>query len=209
LPPLGTAGCGALALTFARRRSPQADELAAAVGFRHNEGMDDALRPGRAPAAAAAASGSAADARLAGARLLARLLDDAIPIPGTSYRIGIDPLLGLVPGVGDVLGALLSTWLLVIAARLGAPPAVLARMGLNVAIDALAGAIPLAGDVFDAGWKANARNLRLVEGWLERPGPTRRSSGALVAGIALGTLAAVAAILFAAWRLVAWASRAA
>jgi hypothetical protein len=80
-------------------------------------------------------------------------------------------------------------------------------MGLNVAIDALVGVVPLAGDLFDAGWKANARNLRLVEDWLERPAPTRRTSGALVLGIALATLAAVAAILFAAWRLLAWASR--
>ncbi len=169
--------------------------------------MQDALHPGRAPAEASRGRLADADARLARARLLARLLDDAIPIPGTSYRIGIDPLLGLVPGVGDVLGALLSIWLLVTASRLGAPPAVLARMGLNVAIDAVVGAIPLAGDLFDAGWKANARNLRLVEGWLDRPAPTRRASGALVAAIALVTLAAVAAILFAAWRLLAWASR--
>jgi hypothetical protein len=167
--------------------------------------MDDAIRPGRMPSAAR--RGVEADDRLAGARLLARLLDDAIPIPGTSYRIGIDPLIGLVPGIGDILGALLSTWLLVVASRLGAPPPVIARMGLNVAVDALVGAIPFAGDLFDAGWKANVRNLRLIEGWLERPGPTRRASGALVAGIALATLAAVAAILFATWRLLAWAFR--
>lgn len=113
-------------------------------------------------------SGGAPDPRLEAARRLARLLDDAIPIPGTSYRIGIDPLLGLVPGLGDVLGALLSGWLLVLARRLGAPASVLARMGLNIAVDALVGAVPVAGDLFDAGWKANVRNLRLLEGWLER-----------------------------------------
>jgi len=169
--------------------------------------MDDARRPDRAPAAAGAAPADA-DALLARARLLARLLDDAIPIPGTEWRIGIDPLLGLVPGLGDALGAVLSTWLLVVAARLGAPPSVLARMGVNVAIDALAGAIPLAGDLFDAGWKANVRNLRLVEGWLDRPAPTRRTSRALVAAIAVATIAVVAAVLFAAWALVAWALRA-
>ena len=170
---------------------------------------EDAVRRGRASAASGRAPDEAvgADARLEGARLLARLLDDAIPIPGTSYRIGIDPLLGLVPGIGDVLGAVLSSWLLVIASRLGAPPPVLARMGLNVAIDALVGAIPFAGDLFDAGWKANVRNLRLMEEWLERPAPTRRASGALVAVIAVATLAAVAALVFAGWQLVAWALR--
>lgn len=167
--------------------------------------MEDALHPGRAPAAASPGAG---DARLAGARLLARLLDDAIPIPGTSWRIGIDPLLGLVPGAGDLVTALLSTWLLVVAWRLGAPAAVLARMGLNVGIDALAGAVPLLGDLFDAGWKANTRNLRLVEAWLERPAPTRRASGALVAGIVLAVLAVAAVALLVVWWLVAWAARA-
>jgi len=82
---------------------------------------------------------------------------------------------------------------------------VLARIALNIAIEAIVGVVPLAGDLFDFGWKANVRNLRLLEGWLDRPGPTQRASGALVAGIALLTLAAVAAILFATWRLVAWA----
>ncbi len=118
------------------------------------------------------------DARgLALARTLARLLDDAIAIPGTEWRIGIDPLLGLVPGIGDVLGAVLSGWLVVVAARLGAPRAVLARMGLNVAIDAAVGAVPILGDAFDAGWKANSRNLRLLEGWLERSGRAPEPSG--------------------------------
>ena len=167
--------------------------------------MDDAHRRDRATAAGGPRAD--ADARLASARLLARLLDDSIPIPGTSYRIGIDPLIGLVPGIGDVLGALLSTWLVGIASRLGAPPAVIARMGLNIAVEALVGAIPVAGDVFDAGWKANMRNLRLLEGWLERPGQTRRSSRALVAGIVVAVLAGGAAILFATWQLLAWAFR--
>jgi hypothetical protein len=166
--------------------------------------MDAARPPGRSPPNAPAD----ADALLARARLFARLLDDAIPIPGTQWRIGIDPLLGLVPGLGDALGAILSTWLIVVAARLGAPVSVLARMGANVAIDAAAGAIPLAGDLFDAGWKANVRNLRLVETWLDRPSPTRRTSRVVVLGIALGTLAVVAALLFAGWSLLAWALRA-
>jgi hypothetical protein len=148
-----------------------------------------------------------APASLAAARVLARLLDDAIPIPGTEWRIGIDPLLGLVPGIGDVLAAVLSSWLVVIAARLGAPRVVLARMGLNIAIDAVAGVLPILGDAFDVGWKANARNLRLLEGWLERPGPTRESSGAMVALAFVAALVALAAIAFATWQLVAWAAQ--
>jgi hypothetical protein len=166
--------------------------------------MDETRSPGRAPTARAPAD---ADALLARARLLARLLDDAIPIPGTEWRIGIDPLLGLVPGLGDALSAVLSTWLLVVAARLGAPPSVLARMGANVAIDAAVGAIPLAGDLFDAGWKANVRNLRLLETWLDRPVPARRTSRALVLGIALATLAVVALVLLAGGSLLAWTLR--
>jgi hypothetical protein len=144
-------------------------------------------------------------AALESARVLARLLDDAIPIPGTSWRIGIDPLLGLVPGIGDALGAILSTWILVVAARLGVPATVLARMGVNVAIDAIVGVAPFLGDVADFGVKPNARNLRLLDAWLANPGRTRRASRAVVAAIALATGLAVAAIAFAAWRLVAWA----
>lgn len=139
------------------------------------------------------------------ARLLARLLDDAIPIPGTEWRIGIDPLLGLVPGIGDALGAILSSWILVVAARVGVPASVLARMGLNVAVDAIVGVIPFLGDLADFGVKPNARNLRLLDAWLAEPRRTRRASGALVAAIVAATLLVVAAVAFAAWRLVAWA----
>jgi hypothetical protein len=153
--------------------------------------------------------GGAADAHLESARLLARLLDDLVPIPGTSFRIGIDPILGLVPGAGDLIAAALSSWILVAASRLGAPAAVLARMGLNVAVDAVVGAIPFAGDLFDAGWKANVRNLRLLEDWMAKPREARRASGLVVAGIVAATLVAVAAVGWGAWQLLTWAVRAA
>ncbi len=138
--------------------------------------------------------------------MLARLLDDAIPIPGTGWRIGIDPLIGLVPGIGDVLGAVASAWILVVASRLGAPGAVIARMGWNVAIDTVLGTIPVAGDLFDAGWKSNAKNVALLERWLERPGPARRSSAALVAAIAFALLVALAGTVFLLWQVLAWAA---
>lgn len=77
-------------------------------------------------------------------------------------------MIGLVPVAGDIAGVLLSTYIVVQAARLGAGKGLLARMALNVAIEGLAGMVPLAGDVFDAWWKANQRNVRLLEKWLER-----------------------------------------
>jgi hypothetical protein len=142
---------------------------------------------------------------LEGARLLARLLDDAIPIPGTRWRIGIDPLLGLLPGVGDFVGALLSSWLIVVAARMGAPKAIVARMGLNVAVETIVGIVPGLGDLFDAAWKANRRNLALLEAWQARPVATERASLARVAAIVLGVLALAVAVVYGAWRLLAWA----
>jgi hypothetical protein len=143
---------------------------------------------------------------LRSARLVARLLDEAIEIPGTSWRIGIDPLVGLVPGIGDLVGALLSTWILLAGVRLGAPGSLIARMALNVAIDAIVGSVPIAGDLADFAWKANVRNVRLLETWLGRPAPTRRASGAVVAGVALAVVAVLAAVAWALWRIAAWAA---
>jgi hypothetical protein len=159
------------------------------------------------PAGAERRADPAVARQLAFARALARLLDEAFAIPGTSLTIGLDPLVGLVPGIGDLLGAVASTLILGIAARLGAPASLLARMALNVAIDTLVGAVPIAGDLFDAGWKSNVRNVRLLETWLERPRETRRASLAVVVGLAVAAVLATAAVLFAGWRLVAWAAR--
>ena len=100
--------------------------------------------------------------RLERMRFLSRLLDNSILLPG-GYRIGLDPLIGLVPAVGDFLAATLSTWLIYDAARLGISKRTLARMTGNVIMESAIGAVPLLGDLFDAVWKANARNLALVE----------------------------------------------
>lgn len=96
-------------------------------------------------------------------RRLANLLDSAISIPGTRWRIGLDPLIGLIPGAGDAVAAALSIYIVVEAYRLGVRRPILARMLANVAIDFLVGVIPVLGDVFDAVWKCNARNLQLLE----------------------------------------------
>ena len=100
---------------------------------------------------------------IAGVRRMARLLDSALRIPGTGIRVGLDAVIGLVPGLGDAAGAVLSAYVVLLAARVGAPSTVVLRMLGNVAIDALAGAIPLLGDLFDIGWKANSRNVELLD----------------------------------------------
>ena len=122
---------------------------------------------------------------------LAWLLDSSIPIPGTSWRIGLDPLIGLFPVVGDLVGVFLSSYIVREAAALGVPRSILARMVFNVALEGLAGMIPFAGDVFDAAYKANLRNVRLLSAWLERPRETQRASRGMVAGVT----AALAAFL--------------
>jgi hypothetical protein len=99
--------------------------------------------------------------RLARLRRIAWLMDRSIPVG--RFRIGLDPIIGLVPGIGDWLGAAISTWVIYEAIRLGVPIPVLARMGLNVVVEAVVGAVPVLGDLFDATWQANMRNLRLVE----------------------------------------------
>jgi hypothetical protein len=122
---------------------------------------------------------------------LGYLLDNSIRVPGTSFRFGADALIGLVPGLGDAAGSLMSAYIVVQAARLGAPASSLVRMLLNVGIEALVGAIPFAGDLFDAVFKANLRNLALLHRELERPGSTRRSS----TGVVLAVIVALVAIL--------------
>ena len=106
--------------------------------------------------------------RLARLERLARLLDSALPIPGTSLRFGADSVLGLIPGVGDAVALGISLFALNEAWRLGAPPRLIARMMANLAIDAGLGAIPVAGDIFDLLFKSNTRNLRLLIAHLDR-----------------------------------------
>ena len=109
-------------------------------------------------------------------RALTRLLDSAIQIPGTRYRIGLDALVGVVPGIGDVIGAVFSAYIVYQSARLGVSTATLVKMMGNVALDTIVGEVPLLGDVFDAGWKANTRNLALLEGHFDQPAATGRGS---------------------------------
>jgi hypothetical protein len=106
---------------------------------------------------------AAQERRLETTRRVARLLDSALRVPGTSFRFGLDPILGLVPGLGDAIPALFAVATLWQAYQLGIPRVVQARMLFNVAVDASMGLVPGLGDVMDAVWKANTRNLALLE----------------------------------------------
>ncbi|ADO67909.1 DUF4112 domain-containing protein [Stigmatella aurantiaca] len=134
---------------------------------------------------------SADSATLEQVRRLARQLDTSIRLPG-GLRIGWDAVLGLVPAVGDWAGALLSSYIVLQAARLGASREVLLRMVGNVAVEALVGAVPFLGDVFDAAWRANVRNVRLLENHLAAPTATQRASQAWVLGVVLLLVALMA-----------------
>jgi hypothetical protein len=96
-------------------------------------------------------------------RRFARLLDASIRIPGTNRRIGVDPLIGLIPGVGDLVGAGLSGWIVYHAYRLGARRRTIARMLGYIALETTVGTIPIVGDLFDAWFRANQRSVRLLE----------------------------------------------
>jgi uncharacterized protein DUF4112 len=126
-------------------------------------------------------------------RQLARLLDAAVRVPGTNIRFGLDAVLGLIPGAGDIAGGILSTFIIVQAAKLGAPRSVLARMVTNVAVDSIVGVVPILGDLFDVGWKSNLRNIALLERYVERPQATRAASRWAV----IGAVATVAVIVVA------------
>jgi uncharacterized protein DUF4112 len=111
---------------------------------------------------------------------LAYWLDAGIRIPGTNLRFGLDPILGLIPGAGDAAGAVLAGWILVVAIRLGASRATVVRIAGNIALDAAVGAVPLLGDIFDFAWKANLRNVALLERHLTAPDHAERADRSFV-----------------------------
>ncbi len=129
-------------------------------------------------------------------RALARILDSAVRVPGTNIRFGLDALIGLIPGVGDVSGAAMAGYIVLTAARLGVPKTVIGRMVLNVGVDTVVGAIPLLGDLFDVGFRANLRNTALLDRYLAEPEVAKRSSRwvvvAAVTGIVLLALVGIA-----------------
>jgi len=127
--------------------------------------------------------------------LIVKVLDELFRVPGTRWRFGLDPILGLVPGAGDILTAIVGTYGLVVAFQNGAPASIQLRMLMNLLVDAAFGAVPFAGDLFDFAFKSHTRNQRLLQGWLERPRETQRSSRlVLVFSIAVLIASAVGAV---------------
>lgn len=100
---------------------------------------------------------------------LAWLMDNSFRIPGTQIRFGLDGLIGLIPGIGDALGAIISSHILAQAAHMGAPKSLLLKMAFNIGLDAILGVIPVLGDVSDFIWKANQRNVKLLSDYIEQP----------------------------------------
>lgn len=139
---------------------------------------------------------------------LAWLLDNSIRIPIINYRIGLDAIIGLIPGFGDWAGAVISSYIVLQAVRLGAPSLVLRQMVVNVAIEALVGLIPGLGDIFDATFKANARNATLLRRVLTDlpPGQTVRPivGRGVIAGVVIALLAIVIGIGWAGFALISW-----
>lgn len=135
------------------------------------------------------------------AELIAKLLDTAIRIPGTNIYIGLDPLLGLLPGVGDAIASLIGSIILVLAVRLGIPKITFIRMNLNLLINGAVGAIPILGDAFSVWFKSNARNAALLARAVSYPSPAARVSDWI---FVVGSLATTLTFLFAVIAGILW-----
>jgi hypothetical protein len=135
-------------------------------------------------------------------------MDTVFEIPGLGVRFGFDAIIGLIPGIGDLLTSLISLYILAAARRYGVPRATLMRMAFNIGVDTLVGAIPLFGDAFDVYWKANVMNVALLRRHvLATPveqRAARRKDTLFIAGLILGLLALMAVIAVAFWWLILW-----
>ena len=144
--------------------------------------------------------------RLKRMRQLSQLLDGAIVIPGTKQRIGLDPILGLIPGGGDTVSAALSGYIIIEAAQMGLPRQALMQMVANLVIDTVVGSVPVLGDIFDVFSKANLRNMQIVESHAKAPAPSAKTDrlfiGLLVAGLLIFALA-VGGVTVLIWSFVA------
>lgn len=115
--------------------------------------------------------------------LVSRVLDDLVAVPGTSHRIGLDPIVGLIPVVGDAVSGAVGFWLIAEATRFGVPRVVVGRMVLNTAVDLILGAVPLLGDLFDVVSRSNSRNLALFRRHALEPGASTRDDRLILLGL--------------------------
>lgn len=132
---------------------------------------------------------------------LALIMDEIVRVPGTNFRFGLDPLLGLIPGIGDTSSALVSAFALIQAARLGVPKILLARMSLNILINEIIGVVPVVGDAFSFWFKSNARNYQIIKDHSVTPSAAKRSDwifviAVLVVLVAVVCLGLVLSLLF-------------
>jgi hypothetical protein len=158
-------------------------------------------RPTAAPLPRLAAAGHRErSARLAAAErrisAVSHVLDDLVTVPGTQRRVGVEPVLGLIPGAGDVISAAVGVWLIVEATRFKLPAVVVGRMVLNTLIDLIVGVVPILGDLFDFAFKSNTRNVALFRRYAADPTASTREHGLVLLG-------AVVVIVGVAWLLLA------
>jgi hypothetical protein len=137
-------------------------------------------------------------------KAVAKLMDSAFVIPGTNRKIGLDAIIGLIPGIGDAIGALVSGYIVTTAAKLGVSRVVLARMMMNTAIDTVVGIVPFVGDLFDAAWKANVKNAALLERAVLDPGRAKRSSAGVIAALVGGIVLLTVGGIVGTYYLVRW-----
>jgi hypothetical protein len=121
-------------------------------------------------------------------QLLARALDSAIRIPGTRITFGLDSIVGLIPGAGDLASALASGYIVLASARMGVKPSDVARMILNIGVETLLGSVQLVGNIFDVGFRANLRNAALLDLHLAEPEAVKRTSRLAVAAAIGGVI---------------------
>ncbi|MBD0334386.1 MAG: DUF4112 domain-containing protein [Cyanobacteria bacterium Co-bin13] len=148
--------------------------------------------------------GSPAPTRIARLRNLSYWLDSAIAIPGTRLRFGLDPIIGLLPGGGDTAGLLLSAYIVLEAARMGASKSMLSRMAFNILLETVAGTLPIAGDLFDAAWKSNVRNMRLLEEHLQLPPVARARNRWFAVLLIIGLILVFIGCVFLSLLLLRW-----
>ncbi|MDF2734622.1 MAG: conserved rane protein of unknown function [Chloroflexota bacterium] len=131
-------------------------------------------------------------------------LDELVGVPGTSVKVGLDPIVGLIPVVGDVISGVVGTWVIAEAARFGIPRIVVARMTVNLVVDLAIGLIPFLGDLFDLAFRSNSRNLALFRRHALEPDASTRGEATFFVGVALlliGVLWLIVTAIGAVWQV--------